>query len=1095
MGTSITLPGGKAFDGTDYIYVYGDKDPAANGVELQSALTKAGLDTYTNGRRQTVVIGPGDYSPGELGNSFNYDVNRVSLTSLNGDTDVNMDHAGFNRFIGNDSNSQGNILDLTPGINTQIYKASLALGSNNSLAFNRRCVSDYITLSDDSAILLNEGNNGGSGHRFVKVSNTNYTIGPDLNNTFLNIQTDYYWVIKNPLTGLREIYVCGYWGQINQRVFYKINTTTLDYDSSFAYVLCDGGITDIAICSDGSVIVVGGFSTLNSYPSVNIGKILPNGFLETQFWNSGSGFNSYLSNVIYDTVTNTLYCGGQFNEYMGNISPYFAIINATTGAWTNSAGYPNNAVSGLKKFEGSPEIYVFGPFNAWDTNSFNGNNVVITSTGAFQGTLFVENVSPFYDPTMISATIDSSTVKTFRFTNMNQAPSVNGTPSTPYAVIELTIGQLTISYPVNNFTSSPYAQQVYYEIYSTNGSTFLSRGNFNFNGLKLIDAKTLNNVYYQETSFSLQGIKINGTVVISSNFNNNYKINNCKIFKIIDSAAYNNIFSFSNIPLKINNSEIDALVWQSRITLDKATIQSISVSQALRASSFRFYADLIILNSSVNEAYNDGTPMYIQSCIIKNSQVNNSFNNGYKGAGSNDYLDISNCFVENSLIQYSFRFTKYPIVIANNCEFRNAFSMEYVPYDTDLNVVLGSQLRFRGQLTNIIGVNYMFYDFSNLRNLDLTNKYFQDFNITFNNCISTGGSSLTFLNAPANAIRKTYFTNCHLFQEPYGYVPFYGLCVTIMNDLYSTYALSQVFNDVKFIDCTADKVSIAFVLGLILKSENTPLGVSNIYIKNCTHTAVNQVNSFGINIQKDIPSLIPALLLDSIEIVDCQVIGNSTGTAFMSSLDNIQDLILGNINFTNCHIKSKQLSSNYSFLTYIQVANVNVITPLVFNNCSGTSAGYSSNMPNAISYGFLNQVTTGTFNAINGHNLIFLNCVCDSGFIGRVYNGVSGDINMYAKNCIAHYGESFGKSIETLRGEFINCDGGLGSFGDAFNIQGDYVANHQGCTFIQCSGTSSFGLDVAGPNTIYNGGSLYHYTTISGPSPLSVNWLASAYNV
>lgn len=1096
MNTQILLPGGKDFDGTDYIYVYGDKDPVANGVELQAALTQAGIDAYPNGRRQTVVVGPGTYSPGVLGEFFEYDANRVSLTSLTGDNDVHLNHAGFNRMLSNDSNSQGNILDLTSDINTQIYNAAQALGQNNSLAYNRRCASDYITLSDNSVILFNEGYSNSTGQKFVKITGTNYTIGANLLNTFLNFQVDNYWIIKNPVTALREIYVCGYWGQINQRVFFKLNTQTLDYDPSFAYVICDGGISDIAICSDGAVIVVGGFNTLNTYPSLNIGRILPNGILDTNLWNSGSGFNNYVQTVICDTATNTLYCGGAFNDYMGNTSPNFAIINSQTGVWSNSVEYPNSGISTFKKFEGSPEIYAFGPFNQWGATSFNCCHAVINSSGAFQNVLFGENINSFYDGTYVSATVDSSTSKTFRFANLNGATTINGTPITQYSIIELTVGGTTTAYSTVPFSPTGFPIQVYYEIYATNNNTFISRGNFNFTLLKLLNATVLNNTYYTNNNYTLQGFTVNGAVTISSFFNAPYKINNCRISKIIDSKAYDNILDYYNISLYVNNSEINAIVWQSDMVFDNATISSVSVSQALRASNRTGYAEINIYNSTINQLYSAGTPMYIQQCEIKNSRIANSFNYGYENAAFGAYLDVSQCFIENSLIESSFEYTKFPVLYANNCEFKNSFRMDYIPGGTNLNAVLRSRLNFRGELTNIKGTNYLFYDLSNLRNADLNNVFFSTFNMKFNNCISLNGSSLTFLNIPANAIRETYFTNCHLFQEPYGYVPFYGLSVTIMNDLYQGYNLQQVFTDVKFIDCTADKVNVAFVLGLILKLGNQPIGVSNIYIKNCTHTAEYQNNSFGINIQKDVPDLIPVLTLDSIEVTNCEVIGtNSTNTAFMSSFDNIQDLILQNINFTNCHIKSKSASSSYSFLSYIIAANVTVLTPLVFNNCSATSKGYSSQMQNAYAYGFLHNVIAGTFNAVNGDNLIFLNCVCDSGFIGRIYNGVSGEIYMYAKNCIANYGESFGKSIESLKGEFINCDGGIGSFGDAFNDQGYYYANHQACTFIQCSGVLSFGLDVAGVNTIYNGGSLYHYTTTSGPNPLSINWIASALNI
>jgi len=1097
MGTSITLPGGKAFDGTDYNYVYGDKDPVANGVELQAALTKAGQDAYTNGRRQTVMVGPGTYSPGELGSNFVFDPNRVSLLSLTGETDVKISNNGYGRVLANNSNGSGNILDLTPGLNTQIYNAAQEIhaGGSISLCLNKRCKSDYITLSDNSVILYNESY---SNQCFVKVTDTSYTIGPNLLNSFPGFQIDRYWVITVPATGLREIYIVGYWNTINQRVFFKINTETLEYDPSFSPVFCDGGIEDIAICNNGTIIVVGGFNVLNSYPAVNIGKIMPDGFLDTG-WNTGSGFDSYLTTVIYDDSTSTIYCGGTFTTYNGNSSPYFAIIEESSANWQDSAEYPNSAVYALKKFVGDTRIYAFGPFSQWGATSITGNNAVLAQTGLAISVLWNESPNSFYEETAISATIDSPTDKVLRFVNNNNATTINGTSVAVRSLIEYNIsaGQVT-SYSTKPVATNPYST-AYEALYSTNNPyKFIGWGYFGFSGIKVLLAKNLNNVEYQSNDYTLQGVDIDGTLVISSTFGSRFKINKSKIYGITDSASYANVFQNINFQLIVDNSTINVITLATRMLFNNSNVTSeIKVSDAQKAIGFQAFIGLTIINNSyVVNAYNDGAPLYVQYLQISNSQLNQSFNDGYKGASSNNYLDLQQCIVQKSYISESFKRSKPPRLFAENSKFEGSFTMDYIPMDVDLQVVLKSRVEIYAELKNITGYNYFYYDFTALRDEDLTNQFFGNLVIKATDCVSLTGYSLSFQNIPANTISNTYFNNCHVYTSPYDFLT-YALSISIMPDLYNgPYALQNAISNVSFTNCSVGNSLYAFVLGVIVKTAGVPVGVSDVLIKNSIHkSSNNQGSSFNVVIQKDFPDLIPLLILNNINIQDSQIIANSGNGGFLSNFDGIQDLFLANISFVNSHVRTYTTSSNYAFLSYLVATNIITQGEIIFKDCSVITGGYQDNVPLPTANGFLSNAYSGTFVAENGNNLIFINCICDQGFLDITYSGRAGSVSIFAKDCTANYGQSFGKSITSLAGKIINCEGGIGSFGEAYFNGADYIANHQYCLFMRCSGSLSFGLDVAGSNQIYNGGKLYHYTTISGANPFGVNWTDAAFNI
>jgi len=1110
MSTQITLPstgGGQGLDGTDYIYVYGDGTPAENGVELQDALYQAGIDKVATGRKQTVVVGPGSYY-NSLGSAFNFNLNATAIKSLTGDIDVNLDFAANKKIVAIDSNVGGNV---TQGIIStyanNIYSAQedLELNYVNSLGFmsNSYCNSDYIGLDDNSLILFNSGfssTSGGSGQRFIKVTQNSHTIGPDLNLTFPSFSISRYWIVKNPITGLREVFVSGSYP--GSYVFFKINLNTLSVDNSFAPVLVNGYFEDIVIDIAGNIIVAGFFTTINTYPALNIAKIEPTGFLETmQFTNNiGSGFNNTVRTLAYDGINDKLYCGGSFNAYNGNSCPNFTIINATNASFIGSVATPNNTVIALKFWEGDDKLYAFGGFSAWGLLA-PGRNAVLDLTGDYVGSLFSTNVSYFNSKIEISGNInDSSTNKILRFKNVAGASLIQSTLIKPDDIIE---------YNVSTGTITPYASQVLgspnyaYNINKPNVNleeSFLLEGYLLFENLAILDGASNYGYEPYAEPYHIQGLNIAGAFLTPDGFGT-IKINKCFVSSIYNISSYLNYPSFVNGELVIDNSTVQKTACPVNLNLNNSILNS-----AIKSNEFsESYLNIFLKNSSITSVYNNGPGIYLNSLFLENSKVIFSFNDGFKRDIPNGHLKSNFVDARNSYFENSFNFSQLPRLRLHSCLLQNALNFAYLPGDINGERVLAANTPFYGELVNITGSGYLTQDYSFSLSYDITPYYFyQTFSMTFDNCISTQGESIKFQNIPVRAIFNTRFRDCNVSGSPYD-----GDSTTALNLTFRPgygQDLGNPVNNVVFENCRVTKFVNA--LNIIINLEDTPqtssilMAMDKVTINNCHHTAQNSILS-SMCLRVSSPINITNLVLSKIDIQNSSVNCTFINTAFLSGIDSTNGLSLDKVNFRDCHVTTGNTSS-HSFLSFIMVSNsVQLLQTVNFINCSAVNTagnidyypGYPPNytiLPRANAF-FAAVATLYIDNFISNTPLVFINCQADRGFVDMVQT--IGTIVMYAENCVAHAGGSFGKGIIILRGSIIRCDGGVGSFGDAF-FKGSWSANHGAAQFLYCIGINSFGTDKALGNPISSGGKLYHYTTSGGPSNWTdVTWADSNYNV
>lgn len=97
----------------------------------------------------------------------------------------------------------------------------------------------------------------------------------------------------------------------------KINSTTAALDTSFVYGSGFNSTTSKAVqLNNGTIVIVGAFTSYNGTSRSRIIGLNPDGSINSSF-NVGSGFNSTVSSIVYDSINDKLFCVGLFTSYQG----------------------------------------------------------------------------------------------------------------------------------------------------------------------------------------------------------------------------------------------------------------------------------------------------------------------------------------------------------------------------------------------------------------------------------------------------------------------------------------------------------------------------------------------------------------------------------------------------------------------------------------------------------------------------------------------------------------------------------------------------------------------------------------------------------
>ncbi len=245
-------------------------------------------------------------------------------------------------------------------------------------------------------------------------------------------------------------------------------------DSAFAANIgasAVNGVEDLVLLSDGSIIIVGAFSTFNGNPASGICKVNSNGIFDTTFaTNAGTGFNGAAYSIKQYLNTNSVVIGGAFSTYNGVASQKVIKITSTgtiAPGWSNTNTI-NNTVFAVE-VQSDGQIFAGG-----FVTLINGNPAEelfrMTANGAIEPTFTpifaIANIITLnYNP------VDNVLFAGGQFTNCNgisvgniAALAVEDTYTVGYNPLDIHIGDPEVIV-IEAISSNRFAPQGYSETY------------------------------------------------------------------------------------------------------------------------------------------------------------------------------------------------------------------------------------------------------------------------------------------------------------------------------------------------------------------------------------------------------------------------------------------------------------------------------------------------------------------------------------------------------------------------------------------------------------------------------------------------------
>ncbi|MBS0660894.1 MAG: delta-60 repeat domain-containing protein [Verrucomicrobia bacterium] len=167
-----------------------------------------------------------------------------------------------------------------------------------------------------------------------------------------------------------RIYLAGSFINFNgvpRRSVVRVSSTgaiDLSYNAgALSTVGVDGGISDLALQSDGRVYLVGDLTRVNGVARAGIARLGTDGRIDSTF-NPGLGFSGGTASVIFQQPDGFVVVGGSFTNYNGTAITAIARINQTGGLDGSTSGDGSGAVSGNFDFSYKSSPGTNGQINA-----------------------------------------------------------------------------------------------------------------------------------------------------------------------------------------------------------------------------------------------------------------------------------------------------------------------------------------------------------------------------------------------------------------------------------------------------------------------------------------------------------------------------------------------------------------------------------------------------------------------------------------------------------------------------------------------------------------------------------------------------------
>ena len=175
------------------------------------------------------------------------------------------------------------------------------------------------------------------------------------------------------------------------------STYRFDVASKTSPASGNGAINDAVQLADGSLILVGSFTTFDGVSKNRIVKIKPDGTLDQTFA-TGTGANNEIISIGYNATTNKIVVAGVFTSFNGQPLSGVALLNVD-GSLSSGFTFPNlsGGFPGFARQLNSGKIIVAGAFNRYNGILRQGFMVLnsngslangYNNTGVFVGQIF-----------------------------------------------------------------------------------------------------------------------------------------------------------------------------------------------------------------------------------------------------------------------------------------------------------------------------------------------------------------------------------------------------------------------------------------------------------------------------------------------------------------------------------------------------------------------------------------------------------------------------------------------------------------------------------------------------------------------------------
>jgi uncharacterized delta-60 repeat protein len=365
---------------------YGPK-VVTDGLVL--ALDAADRISYPgSGTTWTDLSGRGN--TGTLTNGPTYSSNNLGALNFDGIDDYSALTSNYTLSAGWTLSFWGNpIFDSTVFANTVFYSASTP--RTFSLYSSTTVLIIGIDFDASNNLYVSSAYTDGNGNLSTLKFNSSYQLDTNFNCGDIGFYSPRPWQTKLSTYYPGKLYVAYNEysaGKFNQKGLRRLNSNgSLDTSFNSGGVGFNLQVHDFEEDSNGKLYVVGQFTSYNGTAINRIVKLNTDGSIDTSF-NVGTGFNSIVYNLEWDSTNNKLYVFGDFTTYNGTSINRIVRLN-TDGSIDNtfSIGTGFNNACYIGKLDSNGKLYVGGFFTSY--NGTGANRIIRLNSDGSIDTNFV----------------------------------------------------------------------------------------------------------------------------------------------------------------------------------------------------------------------------------------------------------------------------------------------------------------------------------------------------------------------------------------------------------------------------------------------------------------------------------------------------------------------------------------------------------------------------------------------------------------------------------------------------------------------------------------------------------------------------------